>query len=81
MKFCQNFASVTTLLDLLGIFCVAVYIYRRYVYNVVSLQGADPACLGSDGRPALVAAVLNGHHDVIPVLVQREADVNQASGP
>lgn len=44
------------------------------------LQGADPACLGSDGRPALVAAVLNGHHDVIPVLVQREADVNQASG-
>ncbi|XP_043079411.1 double zinc ribbon and ankyrin repeat-containing protein 1 [Puntigrus tetrazona] len=43
-------------------------------------EGADPACLGSDGRPALVAAVLNGHHDVIPVLVQREADVNQASG-
>ncbi len=80
MKFCQNFASVTTLLDLLGIFCVAVYIYRC-VYNGVSLQGADPACLGSDGRPALVAAVLNRHHDVIPVLVQREADVNQASGP
>ncbi|XP_067270962.1 double zinc ribbon and ankyrin repeat-containing protein 1 isoform X1 [Pseudorasbora parva] len=44
-------------------------------------EGADPACLGSDGRPVLVAAVLNGHHDVIPVLVQREADVNQASGP
>ncbi|XP_016298296.1 double zinc ribbon and ankyrin repeat-containing protein 1 isoform X3 [Sinocyclocheilus anshuiensis] len=44
-------------------------------------EGADPACLGSDGRPALVAAALNGHHDVIPVLVQREADVNQASGP
>ncbi|XP_058616839.1 double zinc ribbon and ankyrin repeat-containing protein 1 isoform X2 [Onychostoma macrolepis] len=44
-------------------------------------EGADPACLGSDGRPALVAAVLNGHHDVIPVLVQREADVNHASGP
>ncbi|KAK7137171.1 hypothetical protein R3I93_017290 [Phoxinus phoxinus] len=44
-------------------------------------EGADPARLGSDGRPALVAAVLNGHHDVIPVLVQREADVNKASGP
>ncbi|XP_073699784.1 double zinc ribbon and ankyrin repeat-containing protein 1 [Garra rufa] len=44
-------------------------------------EGADPACLGSDGRPALIAAVLNGHHDVIPVLVQREADVNQPSGP
>ncbi|XP_051766631.1 double zinc ribbon and ankyrin repeat-containing protein 1 isoform X1 [Ctenopharyngodon idella] len=43
-------------------------------------EGADPACLGSDGRTALVAAVLNGHHDVIPVLVQREADVNQSSG-
>uniref|UniRef100_A0A673KR74 Double zinc ribbon and ankyrin repeat-containing protein 1 n=1 Tax=Sinocyclocheilus rhinocerous TaxID=307959 RepID=A0A673KR74_9TELE len=69
-------------LDLLGIFCVAVYISRGCVSNVgASLQGADPACLGSDGRPALVAAALNGHHDVIPVLVQREADVNQASGP
>ncbi|KAI2650309.1 Double zinc ribbon and ankyrin repeat-containing protein 1 [Labeo rohita] len=44
-------------------------------------EGADPACLGSDGRPVLIAAVLNGHHDVIPVLVQRESDVNQASGP
>ncbi|XP_051979560.1 double zinc ribbon and ankyrin repeat-containing protein 1 [Xyrauchen texanus] len=44
-------------------------------------EGADPACLGSDGRPIMVAAVLNGHHDVIPVLVQREANVNQASGP
>ncbi|TRY62374.1 hypothetical protein DNTS_006566 [Danionella cerebrum] len=42
--------------------------------------GADPSCLGSDGRPALIAAVLNEHCDVIPVLVQREADVNQASG-
>ncbi|XP_056615155.1 double zinc ribbon and ankyrin repeat-containing protein 1 isoform X2 [Triplophysa dalaica] len=44
-------------------------------------EGADPACLGNDGRPALVAAVLNGHHDVIPVLVQRGANVNQTSGP
>ncbi len=38
----------------------------------------DPARLGSYGRPALVAAVLSGHHDVIPVLVQREADVNHS---
>ncbi|XP_073718326.1 double zinc ribbon and ankyrin repeat-containing protein 1 [Misgurnus anguillicaudatus] len=44
-------------------------------------EGADPACLGSDGHPALVVAVLNGHHDVIPVLVQRDANVNQSSGP
>lgn len=49
--------------------------------EVACLQGADPACLGNDGRPALVAAVLNGHHDVIPVLVQRDANVNQTSGP
>uniref|UniRef100_A0A4W4HSG1 Double zinc ribbon and ankyrin repeat-containing protein 1 n=1 Tax=Electrophorus electricus TaxID=8005 RepID=A0A4W4HSG1_ELEEL len=44
-------------------------------------EGANPSCLGSDTRPVLVAAVLNGHHDVIPVLVQKGADVDQASGP
>ncbi|XP_071381994.1 double zinc ribbon and ankyrin repeat-containing protein 1 [Centroberyx affinis] len=44
-------------------------------------QGADPSCRGSDGRPALLVAVVNGHHDVLPVLVQRGADVNQQSGP
>ncbi|KAF7650243.1 hypothetical protein LDENG_00129020 [Lucifuga dentata] len=43
-------------------------------------QGADPSCCGPDGRPALVVAVVNGHHDVIPVLVQRGADINQHSG-
>ncbi|XP_076841146.1 double zinc ribbon and ankyrin repeat-containing protein 1 [Brachyhypopomus gauderio] len=44
-------------------------------------EGANPSCLGSDERPALVAAVLNGHHDVIPMLVQKGADVDQTSGP
>ncbi|XP_044045700.1 double zinc ribbon and ankyrin repeat-containing protein 1 isoform X2 [Siniperca chuatsi] len=44
-------------------------------------QGADPSCCGSDGRHALAVAVLNGHHDVLPVLVQRGADVDQQSGP
>ncbi|XP_072527396.1 double zinc ribbon and ankyrin repeat-containing protein 1 [Salminus brasiliensis] len=44
-------------------------------------EGADPSCLGSDGRPALVAAVINGHHDTIPVLVQKDADIDQQSGP
>uniref|UniRef100_A0A3P8ZGK3 Double zinc ribbon and ankyrin repeat-containing protein 1 n=1 Tax=Esox lucius TaxID=8010 RepID=A0A3P8ZGK3_ESOLU len=44
-------------------------------------QGADPSCQGSDGRPALVVAVLHGHHEVLPVLVQRGADINQQSGP
>ncbi|XP_051238984.1 double zinc ribbon and ankyrin repeat-containing protein 1 isoform X3 [Dicentrarchus labrax] len=43
-------------------------------------QGADPSCCGSDGRHALAVAVVNGHHDVLPVLVQRGADVDQESG-
>ncbi|XP_068178419.1 double zinc ribbon and ankyrin repeat-containing protein 1 isoform X2 [Antennarius striatus] len=43
-------------------------------------QGADPTCCGDDGRHVLAVAVGNGHHDVIPVLVQRGADVNQRSG-
>lgn len=46
----------------------------------VSHQGADPSCCGSDGRHALAVAVVNGHHDVLPVLVQRGADINQRSG-
>ncbi|KAJ8002397.1 hypothetical protein DPEC_G00179710 [Dallia pectoralis] len=44
-------------------------------------EGADPSCQGSDGRPALVVAVLHGHQEVLPVLVQRGADINQQSGP
>ncbi|KAI5088882.1 double zinc ribbon and ankyrin repeat-containing protein 1 [Silurus meridionalis] len=43
--------------------------------------GANPSCLDSDERPPLVIAVLNGHHDVIPTLVQKGADVDQLSGP
>ncbi|XP_022521113.2 double zinc ribbon and ankyrin repeat-containing protein 1 [Astyanax mexicanus] len=43
-------------------------------------EGADPSCLGTDGRPALVAAVMNGQCDIIPVLVQKGADINQQSG-
>ncbi|XP_078127718.1 double zinc ribbon and ankyrin repeat-containing protein 1 isoform X3 [Sander vitreus] len=44
-------------------------------------QGADPSCCAHDGRHALAVAVVNGHHDVLPVLVQRGADVDQQSGP
>ncbi|XP_069578174.1 double zinc ribbon and ankyrin repeat-containing protein 1 [Brachyistius frenatus] len=44
-------------------------------------QGADPSCCGSDGRHALSVAVVNGHHDIVPVLVQRGAGVDQQSGP
>ncbi|KAM9314756.1 double zinc ribbon and ankyrin repeat-containing protein 1 [Pholidichthys leucotaenia] len=43
-------------------------------------QGADPSCCDGDGRHALAVAVVNGHHDIIPVLVQRGADVDQQSG-
>ncbi|KAM7394845.1 hypothetical protein PAMP_021625 [Pampus punctatissimus] len=43
-------------------------------------QGADPSYCGSDGRHALAVAVVNGHHDVLPVLVQRGANTNQQSG-
>ncbi|KAM4585297.1 double zinc ribbon and ankyrin repeat-containing protein 1 isoform 3-T4 [Odontesthes bonariensis] len=44
-------------------------------------QGADPSCCRGDGRHALLVAVASGHHDALPVLVQRGADVNRQSGP
>lgn len=47
---------------------------------LINHQGADPSCCNSDGRHALAVAVVNGHHDVLPVLVQRGADVDQQSG-
>ncbi|RXM33652.1 Double zinc ribbon and ankyrin repeat-containing protein 1 [Acipenser ruthenus] len=43
-------------------------------------EGADPNCLTNDSRPALTVAVLNKHHEVIPVLVQTGADTDQQSG-
>ncbi|XP_068455627.1 double zinc ribbon and ankyrin repeat-containing protein 1 isoform X2 [Clinocottus analis] len=43
-------------------------------------QGADPSCCDSNGRHALAVAAVNGHHDALPVLVQRGADVDQQSG-
>lgn len=43
-------------------------------------QGADPSCCSRDGQHALAVAVVNGHHDVLPVLLQRGADVNQQFG-
>ncbi|XP_078505081.1 double zinc ribbon and ankyrin repeat-containing protein 1 [Lissotriton helveticus] len=44
-------------------------------------EGADPNCSNNDDRPALTVAVLNKHHEVIPVLVQKGADIDQQSGP
>nr|XP_033793335.1 double zinc ribbon and ankyrin repeat-containing protein 1 isoform X2 [Geotrypetes seraphini]XP_033793337.1 double zinc ribbon and ankyrin repeat-containing protein 1 isoform X2 [Geotrypetes seraphini] len=44
-------------------------------------EGADPNCTNNEDRPVLTVAVLNRHHEVIPVLVQKGADIDQQSGP
>ncbi|CAI9548313.1 unnamed protein product [Staurois parvus] len=43
-------------------------------------EGADPNCSNNEDRPVLTVAVLSGHHKVIPVLVQKGADIDQQSG-
>ncbi|XP_041418597.1 double zinc ribbon and ankyrin repeat-containing protein 1 isoform X2 [Xenopus laevis] len=44
-------------------------------------EGADPNCSNNEDRPVLTVAVLNGHDKVIPVLVQKGAEIEQQSGP
>ncbi|XP_075059914.1 double zinc ribbon and ankyrin repeat-containing protein 1 [Mixophyes fleayi] len=44
-------------------------------------EGADPNCSNNEDRPLLTVSVLNKHHKVIPVLVQKGADIDQQSGP
>ncbi|XP_074173722.1 double zinc ribbon and ankyrin repeat-containing protein 1 isoform X1 [Rhinolophus sinicus] len=44
-------------------------------------EGADPNCCDNENRPVITVAVINKHHEVIPVLVQRGADINQQWGP
>ncbi|XP_012583533.1 PREDICTED: double zinc ribbon and ankyrin repeat-containing protein 1 isoform X2 [Condylura cristata] len=44
-------------------------------------EGADPCCSDSEDRPVIAVAVVNKHHDAIPVLVQRGADIDQQWGP
>ncbi|XP_059117539.1 double zinc ribbon and ankyrin repeat-containing protein 1 [Peromyscus eremicus] len=44
-------------------------------------EGADPNCCDSQGRPAITVAVVNRHHEAIPVLAQRGADLDQQWGP
>uniref|UniRef100_A0A8D2AGE2 Double zinc ribbon and ankyrin repeat domains 1 n=1 Tax=Sciurus vulgaris TaxID=55149 RepID=A0A8D2AGE2_SCIVU len=44
-------------------------------------EGADPNCSDSDGRPAVTVAVVNKHHEAIPVLAQKGADIDQQWGP
>lgn len=43
-------------------------------------QGADPNCCDDQGRPAVTVAVVNKHHEAIPVLVQKGADIDQQWG-
>ncbi|XP_045384139.1 double zinc ribbon and ankyrin repeat-containing protein 1 [Lemur catta] len=44
-------------------------------------EGADPNCCDKEDRPVITVAVVNNHHEVIPVLVQRGADIDQQWGP
>uniref|UniRef100_A0A8C0TT99 Double zinc ribbon and ankyrin repeat-containing protein 1 n=1 Tax=Canis lupus familiaris TaxID=9615 RepID=A0A8C0TT99_CANLF len=44
------------------------------------LTGADPNCKDGEERPVIIVAVVNKHHEVIPVLVQRGADTEQQWG-
>ncbi|XP_025788522.1 double zinc ribbon and ankyrin repeat-containing protein 1 [Puma concolor] len=44
-------------------------------------EGADPNCRDSEERPLITMAVVNKHHEAIPVLVQRGADTEQRWGP
>ncbi|XP_078227583.1 double zinc ribbon and ankyrin repeat-containing protein 1 isoform X16 [Callithrix jacchus] len=43
-------------------------------------EGADPNCCDEDDRPVITVAVMNKHHEAIPVLVQRGADIDQQWG-
>ncbi|XP_074143871.1 double zinc ribbon and ankyrin repeat-containing protein 1 isoform X4 [Sminthopsis crassicaudata] len=44
-------------------------------------EGADPNCTNNEDRPSLTVAVLNKHHEAIPVLLQKGADIDHQSGP
>ncbi|KAK2509901.1 hypothetical protein MC885_017670 [Smutsia gigantea] len=44
-------------------------------------DGADPNCSDNKDRPLITMAVVNKHHEAIPVLVQRGADIDQQWGP
>lgn len=54
--------------------------YGRFVI-LHMLQGADPNCSDNEDRPVITMAVINKHHEAIPVLVQRGADIDQQWGP
>ncbi|XP_043739434.1 double zinc ribbon and ankyrin repeat-containing protein 1 isoform X6 [Cervus elaphus] len=54
---------------------------RASVMEQLLDEGADPNCSDNQDRPILSLAAMNQHHEAIPVLVQRGADVDQQWGP
>nr|XP_028593979.1 double zinc ribbon and ankyrin repeat-containing protein 1 isoform X2 [Podarcis muralis] len=54
---------------------------RPFVVEQLIDEGADPNCTNSEDQPALTLAVLNRHHEVIPILVQKGANVDHQSRP
>uniref|UniRef100_F6XG53 Double zinc ribbon and ankyrin repeat domains 1 n=1 Tax=Ornithorhynchus anatinus TaxID=9258 RepID=F6XG53_ORNAN len=54
-----------------------IQITKKVCWNRIS----DPNCKNSEDRPVLTVAVLNMHHEAIPILVQKGADIDQPSGP
>ncbi|XP_015138958.2 double zinc ribbon and ankyrin repeat-containing protein 1 isoform X3 [Gallus gallus] len=54
---------------------------RITVIEQLLSEGADPNCTSDEDRPALTVAILNRHSEVISLLVQKGADIDQQSGP
>ncbi|XP_051831827.1 double zinc ribbon and ankyrin repeat-containing protein 1 isoform X3 [Antechinus flavipes] len=54
---------------------------RSFVVEQMLDEGADPNCTNNEDRPSLTVAVLNKHHEAIPVLLQKGADIDHQSGP
>ncbi|CAI5780331.1 zinc ribbon and ankyrin repeat-containing 1 isoform X1 [Podarcis lilfordi] len=54
---------------------------RPFVVEQLIDEGADPNCTNSEDQPALTLAVLSRHHEVIPILVQKGANVDHQSRP
>ncbi|KAL8194425.1 UNVERIFIED_CONTAM: hypothetical protein K2H54_018538 [Gekko kuhli] len=54
---------------------------RPFLVEQLIDEGADPNCTNNHDQVVLTSAVLNKHHEVIPVLVQKGADIDHQSGP